>query len=515
MESLPDNDNKNQDLTSRTMSAAAWNFGSIIIQAVLQLLVTSVLAHFIPPEEFGLFAIASIVIGAVSLFAQVGIGPTVVQRKELTSATISNAYTLSILLGFIGYIFIWLTAPLFETFFKQEGVTQLIRMVGLLLVLSGYSSVATAILQRELLFRKISLINIASYVIGYGVIGCGLAVLRGDVWAIVLSSISQNLIILLLLLFTSPRLPKFSFQRDEQKSLLTYSAGVSFAQIFSALPQYIDNAIIGRFLGKAALGLYQMSFQIMDLPRRFLGIVIDQVLFVVMSRIQDDKDKMRLAYLQTLRVANLLFISITVVMIISAPELVKVILGDKWTGAVLPLQIMLSQVPLRVTVRMADSISTATGKVYTLGWYKVLYTALIGVGVLLGLRWDLIGVALAVTIVVGVNWSLMIFFTLKIIKGSLREYLRTWPAGLFVGILITLFSLIARSTFFGVLDSGLIRLIVLVLVAAIVAVVSVILFPRFIGLETIRLGLDFAKRGLPNSKILLWLETKVLRLKGG
>lgn len=515
METLPNVDNNNQDLTSRTMSAAAWNFGSIIIQAVLQLLVTSVLAHFIPPEEFGLFAIASIVIGAVSLFAQVGIGPTVVQRKELTSATISNAYTLSILLGILGYIFIWLTAPLIDTFFKQEGVTQLIRVVGLLLVLSGYSSVATAILQRELLFRKISLINIASYVVGYGVIGCSLAVLRGDVWAIVLSSLSQNLVILLLLLFTSKHLPRFSFQWNEQKSLLTFSAGVSIAQIFSSFSQYIDNVIIGKFLGKAALGLYQMSFQIMDLPRRFLGNVIDQILFVVMSRIQEDRDKMRLGYWQTLRIANLLLLPITVVMIIAAPELVKVILGEKWTGAVLPLQIILSQVPLRATVRMADSISTAAGRVYTLAWYKVLYTALIGVGVLLALRWDLIGVALSVTVVVGVNWLLMVFFTLKILNGSIREYLRTWIAALFVGILIAISSLITRSSFFGFIDSDLFRLVLLVLVAGIIFVGSVFLFPRIIGLETIKLVLDFAKKGLPNSKIILWLETKVLSHKNG
>jgi O-antigen/teichoic acid export membrane protein len=55
-------------LTDRTMSAAAWTFSSVIIQGVLQIVITSILAHFIPPEEFGLFAIASLVNVFVGLF---------------------------------------------------------------------------------------------------------------------------------------------------------------------------------------------------------------------------------------------------------------------------------------------------------------------------------------------------------------------------------------------------------------------------------------------------------------
>ena len=83
-----------------------------------------------------------------------------------------------------------------------------------------------------------------------------------------------------------------------------------------------------------------------------------------------NQDQMREGYLQSLEIANLLMVPITVFMIISAPEIVSIILGDQWHGAILPLQILLIQIPFRTSIRMAHSISTAAGKVHSLARLK-------------------------------------------------------------------------------------------------------------------------------------------------
>jgi O-antigen/teichoic acid export membrane protein len=152
------------------MSAASWTFGSIFAQAILQIAVTSILAHFIPPEEFGLFAIATMVIGIIGTFAQIGVGPTVVQRKELTDHFISAALIISLGLGLLGFILTWIAAPVIANFFNQAEVTDLLRAASYILIISGYTTVASALLQREILFRKLAIINVTSYIIGYGII---------------------------------------------------------------------------------------------------------------------------------------------------------------------------------------------------------------------------------------------------------------------------------------------------------------------------------------------------------
>lgn len=497
------------NLTNRTMSAAAWTFSSIIVQALLQIAVTSVLAHFIPPKEFGLYAIASLVIGMVGLFAQIGLGPTVVQRKELTAPFISGAYIISLVLGIFGFLLTWIASPWVAEFFKQPEVTGMLRATGSILIISGYTTIATALLQRELYFRKIAIINVASYAIGYGLIGCSMAILRVDAWAIVGASLTQNLIIAIMLLGTSGKLPKISASKREYKALLTFSAGVSLSQIFTNIASYIDNVIVGRFIGTTALGLYQMAFQIMDLPRRFLGNVIDQILFVVMTRIQDDQERMRMGYLLSLKMANLLLLPVTILMIIAAPEIVGVILGDKWEGTILPLQILLVQVPLRASVRMADSISTAAGKVYRLAWYKVLYTALIGVAALIGVRWGLTGVAVTVTVAVVVVCVIMVRFTLQIVNASIRDYLSTWVSALIIGFCIALSTFLSREVLRQWISAGMIRLVAIGLVAVAVLFVLVILRPELVGAEPIRMVLDFGKRMPLFSGVFCWMEKHV------
>lgn len=495
-------------LTQKTMSAAVWTFGSIIAQAVLQIVVTAILAHYIPPSGFGLFAITSLVIGMISLFAQIGLGPTVVQRKDLTDQFIAGAYLISFGLGLISFILIWFASPLIASFFKEPGVVDLLRASSVVIIISGYTTIATSLLQRDLLFRKVAIINVVSYIIGYGLIGCTLAVVRVDAWAIVGASLTQNLIIAIMLL-GSRKLPHFSFSRSTLKDILTFGAGVSLAQIFANIANYLDNAIVGRFIGTTALGLYQMAFQIMDLPRRFLGNVIDQILFVVMSKVQDDQERMRAGYLQSIEIANLMLVPITALMICATPELVNVILGDKWVGAILPLQILLTQVPLRASVRMADSISTAAGKVYRLARFKALYTIMIGVAALIGVTWNLTGVAITVTIAVIANWILMVWFTLQIVKASAREYLATWRSALLVGFFVTAATALGSIGMRQVIGSDLIRLILVAAIAAVVFIGMIILWPGLVGSVTLRMVLDYGKRLPLVSGVFVWAEKNI------
>jgi PST family polysaccharide transporter len=288
---------------------------------------------------------------------------------------------------------------------------------------------------------------------------------------------------------------------------------VTLAQIFANIAYYIDNVIVGRYLGSMAIGLYQMAFQIMDLPRRFFGSVVDQVSFVVMSKVQDDKERLRLGYLQSLNIANLILVPITAIMIITAPELVVVILGDNWTGAILPLQILLTQVPIRATVRAADQISTAVGKVYRLAQYKIIYMILIAVAAFIGIQWGLTGVAIMVTAAVLINWVLMVGFTIHIVNASIWDYLKTWSSAMIFGIVIALPTYFASVYIRQYIASELIRLVVLVGISFISCIILVYFWPKVIGVRNIRLVLDFGKKAAKLSKVFIWLEQKFFMVR--
>lgn len=500
-----------KSLSSRSIVGAFWEFGSVLAQAVMQLVVMAILARLIPPEGFGLFAIVNTSIIIITLFSEIGVGTAVVQKKEITDHFLFASFILSIGLGLLGTVVTWVASPFIAEFFKQPKVVDMVRVAGLTLFISGYVAVATALLERELLFKKLALINITSYAIGYGCIGTILAILRVGAWAIVAATLSQNLIRALMLLIITRRKTARALLKIDFKEILRFCAGVSLGKVFNNLASQIDFLVVGRLMGPVPLGLYQMGNQIMDLPRRFLVGVIDRVMYTAFTRIQDDGVRMRSAYTQALELANVILVPLTTIMIIVAPEAIKLILGNKWGDLTLPLQIMLLQVPLRASVRMGDITGTAVGKVYTIGFLKMIYAGMIGIAAFTGVRWGLRGVTVAVSIAVLINLVMMVRFTMSYIKISVREYLQIWIPGCLLGALVLGTALPSMQIARNSIGSDLFRLSFVIFISIFVVGLSIWLRPRVVGKTALLLTVDFGKRIPLLSGVFTALEKRSLK----
>ncbi len=497
-------------LASRSIKAASWEFSSVIGQAVMQLAVMAVLARLIPPSGFGLFAIVNTSIVLISLVAEIGVGTAVVQRRTLTEPFLDTAFLISIGLGAAGTVLMWFGSPTIAHFFKQPQVVPMIRVAGFALLITGYVTVAQALLERELLFKKLAIVNIVSYAVGYGVIGTGLAVMKAGAWAIVFASLAQNFIRAGMLLKMTGRRFARAFSRPDCKTIFGFCAGVSLGKIFNSLAGQIDFLVVGRIMGAVPLGLYQMGNQIMDMPRRFLVGVIDRVMYSAFTRIQDEQARMRAAYAQALELANAVLVPLAAFMIIVAPEAVALVLGDKWKDLVRPLQIMLLQVPLRASVRMGDITGTAVGKVYTIGFLKIAYAAMIGLAALAGVRWGLTGVTWAVTAAVLLNLVMMVRFTMTYVRVSVPDYGRTWLPGLRLGAIVAAAALPCAWVLRPRAGSGVLTFAAIVLVTGLAVGLVVWLRPRTIGGAAFQVIMDFGRRFPVLSRISLGLEKRRL-----
>ena len=483
-----------KSLSNRAVIGATWEFGSVIVQAVIQFAVMAILARLIQPEGFGLYAIVTTSIALITLLSEIGVGQSVVQKKEITDRFLHTSLILSIALGLMGTIVTCVAAPAIGRFFKQPEVVSMIRVASITLFINGYVTIANALLERELLYKKLAIINIVSYAFGYGCIGTILALSKIGAWAIVLATLSQTIIRAFMLLRMAKAKIVRVFSKHELKEILRFCTGVSIGRIFNNIAYYIDNLVVGRMMGPAPLGLYQMGFQIMDLPRRFLSGVIDRVMFSAFTRIQDDDVRMKSATKQSLEIANILLVPVTAIMIIVAPEALRTVLGEKWTGLIIPLQIMLLQIPLRASVRMGDMSGTAVGKVYTIGVLKMIYAGMIGIAAWAGVHWGLSGVAIAVNIAVFVNFILMVRFTLSYVRISFIEYLQTWIPGCLLGALVVLTALPGRLILRNIVGSDLFRLLAVMLFTVVIVVLAVWIRPRIMGKTALRLILDFETR---------------------
>ncbi len=400
-------------LTHRALTGMAWVAWGSGIMALLKVVVLVLLTRLLSPADFGVVSAALIVIVFALTFSQLGLGPALVQRPELRPEHISTAFYASSFFGILAGATIWLVAPLVAQFFRMDGLAPVVRVLAFLFPIMGFSAVAESLLQRELRFRLLANADVVTYGVGYGS-GIVLALLGWGMWSLVVAHLVQSVLRAGIVLIAEP--PKLEPRPTTTAfyELMGYGMGQSAGRIGVFLANQADNAVVGRFLGAVALGLYSRAYQLMAVPTLLLGDVLDRVLFPTMARVQDDPRRLASGYLQGTAVVALLTLPAGIVAAVLAPELVLVAFGSKWADLIPPFQVLALGMMFRTSYRMSDSLSRATGKVYRRAWRQWLYAALVFLGAWVGHFWGVTGVAMGVLVALFVNYLLMAQLSLSV-----------------------------------------------------------------------------------------------------
>lgn len=426
------------NLTRQTLSSGGWQFSLIAFRTVAQLTVIAILARLLTPEDFGLVGIANIVIGFVAMFTQFGLGQALVQRKELTEIHIRVGFTLTLLSAAGLTILLVVSAPLFSEFFQEDAVTPILRALSMSFLLTNLGSVAEFLLVRELAFERLFRATILTYTLGYAFIGISMAFMGFGVWAIVGATLATDLVQSITLLHLKPHPKKPLLAKQEVKELLHFGGGVTLSNFANYLASMGDYFIVGRWLGASPLGIYQQAFNVMLLPARYLGDVLNRVLFASASQVQDKAASLARGYRRSMSIINLALMPVSVVMFVLAPEIILTLFGSQWQEAILPLRILLIGVAFRTTSRISDAFVHALGAVYRSAARKYIYAVVVVVGSLIGMRWGIIGVATAVTIAVLVNYVLILDLSLRMTAISWREHISDLAPGALFSLVVLL-----------------------------------------------------------------------------
>ena len=172
--------------------------------------------------------------------------------------------------------------------------------------------------------------------------------------------------------------------------------------------------VTGRYLGPTALGYYGRAYSLMSAPAYAIGTVLDLVLFPVMAKVQDDLRRLRVAYLRGVGLVALLVLPLSACVILLAPELIHVVLGPRWSAAILPFQVLAIGMLFRTSYKISDSIARSTGAVYRRAWRQVIYAFLVIGGSMVGQRWGIVGVAWGSLIALTINFILLASLSLDV-----------------------------------------------------------------------------------------------------
>lgn len=422
-EKIRDTSRTGKGLTYETISGLLWMFSGKGVRAVLRIVVLIILARLLSPHEFGLLGAALVVFGFATLLSQLGMQPALVQRPILEERHLRTAFTASILFALLLAAVIAVCAPWIAAFFKTEELIPILRFMALVSPIYGLTVVAGALLQREMRFRVIAVVEMLSYLVGFGVVGITFAIMGFGVWSLVAAHTVASLISAVLSLAVQPHPKRPQLDRRAFAELMTFGGGFTIAKVFNTLARQGDNLVIGRWLGPAALGMYGRAYQLLVFPVNLFGTVLAKVLFPSMARIQDDLPRLQAAYRRCVSLIALLFAPISLAAFVLAPELVQVILGPQWTDVTGPFQILALGMMFRAGSKIADSVARATGAVYRRAWRQGVYAAVIIGGAWVGQHWGITGVSVGVLIALTANYLLMAQLSLSLTKIRWKDFL--------------------------------------------------------------------------------------------
>lgn len=410
------------------MRGVAWTAVAKWIAQGLTAVSWLIVARLLTPADYGLVGLALVYLGLVTLVSEFGLGTAVLAERGLNREQLTQLNGMAVLLGLTGLILSAALAIPLGRFFRAPELPLVIVVMSTSFLIGSFKTVPMALLQRDLRFRALALIDLAQVLImTIGMIG--LALLGFRYWTLVAGGLLSALVSTGAVLRLR-RLPIAWPKPSSIRRALTVSADVVVARVCWYVSVKADFLIAGRVLGQTALGLYSVAWTLASLSVDRIAALIGQVTPAYFSAMQQDAAGLRRYVLRITEGLALITFPISIGLALTAQDLVPVLLGSRWTGSVLPLQLLALYAAIRSITPLLPQVLQLTGDSRFEMWRMAIAAVVMPVGFYVGAhRWGTVGLALT-WVVIDPMLSLVLYRRVFHRIGlTAPEYLTAlWPA---------------------------------------------------------------------------------------
>ncbi len=348
-------------LSRKTSIGFFWVSLSSIILKFINFIIGVVLARLLEPQHFGLIAIGLLVVNFFERFRDMGIGNSLIYKKEDNDKAANTAFFLFPIIAILFYFISYLIAPFAADFFNETDIEEIIKILSLIFVIWSFGTLPQILLIKNLEFKKTVIPQILPKII-YGVTAILLAFNGFGVWSLVIGRLVLELSSVLAFWASIEWRPSYIFDTQVAFELLAYGKDVVGGNLIVFLVSIIDVAFIGRILGAEELGYYSIAMGIAILVTSQISDITGRIMFPLFSKLQDDAINLKKAYIKTLNYAALISIPASIGTIIIAQDFIFLLYGEKWLPAVPALQVLCIYGLSRSLLGINESLYLAAGK---------------------------------------------------------------------------------------------------------------------------------------------------------
>jgi PST family polysaccharide transporter len=353
-----------------------------------------VLARLLDPKDFGLVGMVTVITGILGLFRDFGLSSASVQRATITDEQTSTLFWINLLIGGILTTVALALAPVIASFYYEPRLFWITSVVALGFLFNGAGVQHSALLQREMRFNALALIDISSLAIGTAM-AIGTAVAGYGYWALVVTSVSVPLTTTLGLWLASAWVPGVPRRGVGVRSMMRFGGTMTLNGLIWYVANNFDKVLLGRYWGADAIGLYYSASQLIRIPTDNLNSAVGDVAFSALSRLQDDPERLSRYFLKGYSLVVALTLPVTVVCAVFADDLIAVLLGSKWTGAADIFRILAPTILVFAIANPLGWLLASLGLVARALKIAVVFAPFLIVSYVIGLPYGPKGVALA------------------------------------------------------------------------------------------------------------------------
>ncbi len=418
-----------QAMDRRLVKGIAWTGAAKWGTQVLSWASTLIVARLLTPDDYGLIGMAMVYLGFVQLINEIGVSAAIIQRRDLDASLIARLGGLAALAGVVFFLISLAVAAPLAGFFGEPAVRSIVIALSTTFLLGGLQVLPYSLLTRDLEFRRLAWID-AAEAIALTAVTLGAALLGFAYWSIVAGGIAAKLVGAAAALAARPHRLRWPADWSTLGPALRFGSNVVIGRIAWYAYSNADFAIVGRVLGKTALGAYTFGWTIASIPVDKVSALLGRVMFPVLASVQDDRAAVTRYFLRVTEGLALVTFPLSVGTALAADSLVSVVLGPRWTAAVEPLRILALYAAYRSIMTLFPHVLLALGDARRTMHLSVSAAIVLPLCFLGGTYWGTTGVALGW--VFGyplVTLPFLLRYVLRPLGIGAGTYARTlWPA---------------------------------------------------------------------------------------
>jgi O-antigen/teichoic acid export membrane protein len=315
------------------LKGVKWNTIAQALAAVLQMLQLIALTRLLSPEDWGLMAMAWVVIRLITPLFSGGIGQSIIQQKDLSHLQFSSIFWVQILLGFLAFALIHLSIPLWVNFFEVESISTLLFIGSFSFLIIPPGNTFQAILTRHLAFGKLAGIQVGGILSDIAV-SLFLALKGWGAEAIVWGFLTRSIVSTLLSwIFCYKDQPDWSFDLKPIRSMLKFALFETANNLVFSLSTIVDKAILSRFLSSRELGLYFIAWELAMIPVSRINPLLTRIAFPVFSIFQDQPRAINAYFLKMTYLLSIVNFPFLAILALFAQPILKLAFGPEWAEA--------------------------------------------------------------------------------------------------------------------------------------------------------------------------------------